>query len=55
MAKRIEEAALSFHDDLGWATKRRDKLTALVDADFNLERLKVHNRLAMKLKLSSFA
>ena len=55
MAKRIEEAALSFHDNLIWASKTQRKTGALADADFHLERLKVYNRLAMKLKLSSFA
>ena len=54
MAKRIEEAALSFHDHLLWATKTADKRAALRDADFHLERLKVYNRLSMRLKLSSF-
>ena len=55
MAKRIEDAALSFHDDLVWATKVKgaDRLGPLREADFHLERLKVYNRLAMKLRLSS--
>jgi hypothetical protein len=53
MAKRIEEAALSFHDQLVLATKTSDKERALREADFHLERLKVYNRLAMRLKLSS--
>ena len=55
MAKRIEEAALAFHDNLIWATKTHEKAVPLTEADFHLERLKVYNRLAMKLKLSSFA
>ena len=55
MAKRIEEAALAFHDSLVWATKTPRKAAPLADADFHLERLKVYNRLAMRLKLSSFA
>jgi hypothetical protein len=54
MAKRIEEAALSFHDQLLWATKTPDKRAALREADFHLERLKLYNRLAMRLQLSSF-
>ena len=45
---------LSFHDHLLWATKTTDKRAALRDADFHLERLKVYNRLYMRLKLSSF-
>ena len=55
MAKRIEEAALDFHDHLLAASKAGGKMTALATADFHLERLKVYNRLAVKLKLSSFA
>ena len=55
MAKRIEEAALSFHDQLLWATKTQDKGAALREADFHLERLKLYNRLAMRLQLSSFS
>lgn len=55
MAKRIEEAALSFQDQLIWATKTHEKAATLVEAGFHLERLKVYNRLAMRLKLSSFA
>ena len=55
MAKRIEEAALAFHDNLLLAAKRQEKRAALGEADFHLERLKVYNRLAMRLKLSSFA
>jgi hypothetical protein len=55
MAKRIEEAALSFHDSLVWASKTYEKSGPLSEADFHLERLKIYNRLAMRLKLSSFA
>ena len=54
MAKRIEEAALSFHDNILWATKTHEKVPVLNRADFHLERLKVYNRLTMRLKLSSF-
>jgi hypothetical protein len=55
MARRIEEAALAFHDNLIWASKAREKMAPLAQADFHLERLKVYNRLAVRLKLSSFA
>ena len=55
MAKRIEEAALEFHDNLIWATKTQDKAAPLTQADFHLERLKTYNRLSVRLKLSSFA
>lgn len=51
MAKRIEEAGLSFYDSLVWATKSPDPGKALRDADFHLERLRVYNRLCMNLKL----
>jgi hypothetical protein len=55
MAKRIEEAALAFHDQLIWAAKASEKTAPLIEADFHLERLKVYNRLVVRLKLSSFA
>ena len=54
MAKRIEEAALSFHDDLVWATKTQRKREALTGADYHLQRLRIYNRLSMNLKLLSF-
>lgn len=55
MAQRMTDAALAFHDHLVRATKVQEKMVPLVEADFHLERLKVYNRLAVKLKLSSFA
>ncbi|MBY0401911.1 diversity-generating retroelement protein Avd [Myxococcota bacterium] len=54
MAKRIEEAGLSFHDCLIWATKSPEPILPLREADFHLERLRVYNRLCMNLKLLSF-
>ena len=55
MAKRIEEAALDFHDCLIGATKASGgKATSLDEADFHLERLKTYNRLCRDLKLLSF-
>jgi hypothetical protein len=53
MAKRMEDGALSFHDCLVLATKSRDKLRSLREADYHLERLKVYNRLALKLRLAN--
>ena len=53
MAQRLEQAALSFQDQLVWATKTSHKHAALIDADFHLERLKLYNRLAVQLRLSS--
>ena len=54
MARRIEEAALDFYDNLVLATKTRNRMKALVEADFHLERLKTYNRLCRELKLHSF-
>lgn len=53
LAKRMEEAALSFQDELLWATKTRDKRDALERADFHLERLRMYNRIAHRMKLES--
>ena len=55
MAKRMEEAGLSFHDEILWAVKSPEgREEALGRADYHLERLKVYNRLAKNLKLESF-
>jgi len=55
MAKRMEEAGLEFHDEIVLAVKAPEgRLAALGRADFHLERLKVYNRLAVKLELESF-
>ena len=52
MGKRMEEAALDFHDALLCAGKRkRDAPRRLNEADLHLERLKVYNRLAHDLRL----
>jgi len=55
MAQRMEQAALSFQDSIVWATKAppRQREGALLDADYHLERLKLYNRLAVQLRLSS--
>ncbi len=53
LAKRTEEAALSFHDNLVWATKTRRTADALMEADFHLERLRTYNRLALQMRLQS--
>jgi hypothetical protein len=56
MARRVEDAALDFHDCLVGATKPGGgKAASLEQADFHLERLKTYNRLCRDLKLSSFA
>ena len=54
MARRIEDAALDFHDCQIGATKVRNKRDSLKEADFHLERLKTYNRLCKELRLSSF-
>ena len=54
MAKRMEEAGLALHDNLLWATKTRRKRSALDQADYHLERLRVYNRVCLQLKLHSF-
>ena len=54
MARRIEDASLDLHDSLIRATKTSNKMKALMDADFHLERLKTYNRLCRELKLHSF-
>ena len=53
LAKRMEDAALSFHDELIRASRSRETAVALGSADFHLERLRVYNRLAVRLKLAS--
>ena len=53
MAQRMEQAALSFQDQLVWATKTGQKQAALLQADYHLERLKLYNRLAVQLRLSN--
>ena len=53
LAKRMEEAVLSFYDQILWATKTGRKMNALLDADFHLERLRIYNRVALKMQLQS--
>ena len=53
LAKRIEDAALSMHDALVGATKTKRKSKSLEEADYHLERLRIYNRLCVKLKLHS--
>lgn len=51
LAKRMEDAALSFQDKILWATKTSRKHQALIEADYHLERLRMYNRVALGLKL----
>jgi hypothetical protein len=53
LAKRIEEAALNFHDNLVWATKNNSTSNSLREADYHLERLRIYNRLCVQLQLHS--
>jgi hypothetical protein len=55
MAQRMEEAILSFQDQLLLAARSPRKEDALRLADFHLERLKLYNRMALELRLSAFA
>ncbi len=54
MARRMEEAALDFHDEILRATRSRKPLQALGEADYHLSRLKVYNRLCKEMQLQSF-
>jgi hypothetical protein len=54
MAKRMEDAGLGLYDELVRAARAREKADALAEADFHLERLKVYNRLCVKLELLAF-
>ncbi len=51
MAQRMEDAALSFQDEILWATKTSRKLEPLLRADYHLERLRLYNRSALKMRL----
>jgi hypothetical protein len=54
MAKRMESAALDFHDEILRATRSGSKLKALGQADYHLARLKIYNRICKDLQLHSF-
>jgi len=54
LAKRIEDAALSFQDELVYATKSDDPIPGLRAADYHLERLRLYARLSLKMRLSTF-
>jgi four helix bundle protein len=53
MAKRIEDAALSFYELLIEAGKRPDNDAVLLESDLALEKLRLHLRLCRDLKLTS--
>ena len=54
MARRMEEAALDFHDEILRATRSRAAIKALGQADYHLARLKIYNRICRDLELHSF-
>lgn len=54
MAKRIEDAALAFHDWLVRAARGGGSAVDLNEADIELTKLRVYLRLAMEMQLLSF-
>jgi formylglycine-generating enzyme required for sulfatase activity len=44
MAKRIEEAILTFYDEIVYASRIRKNTKKLFEADYHLERLRASNR-----------
>ena len=51
MAKRVEDSVFAFHDLIARATKVRDKRRALLEADLELDRLRLNVRLCVEMKL----
>jgi len=54
IAKRMEDNALDFQEALYKATKTSKVKNILAEADFLLFKLKLYNRMCVKLKLLSF-
>ena len=54
MAKRIEEAILTFYDEIVYASRIRKNTKKLFEADYHLERLRIYNRMCKDLRLLSF-
>lgn len=55
MAKRVDDSAFAFYDLIARATKKRDKRRALLEADLELDRLRLNVRLCVELKLLTSA
>ncbi len=55
MAKRVEDSAFAFYDLIARATKTRDKRRVLLEADLELDRLRLNVRLCLELKLLTMA
>ena len=53
LAKRIEDAAFEFYEELIRAAKSRDKKRHLLAADLELDKLRLYIRLAHTRKLTS--
>lgn len=53
LAKRIEDAAFDFYEELIQAVKSRDKRNSLMQADLELDKLRLYLRLAHQRKLAS--
>jgi four helix bundle protein len=51
MARRVEDSAFAFYDLIARATKTRDKRRTLLEADLELDRLRLNVRLCVELKL----
>ena len=54
LAQRIEQAALSFQDEIIWAAKTHQPKDALTRADYHLQRLRIYTRISLKMRLLSF-
>jgi len=53
LAKRIEDSAFDFYEELIHAVKGRDKRRFLLQADLELEKLRLYLRLAHQRKLTN--
>lgn len=53
LAKRIEDSAFDFYEELVHAVKSRDKRRFLLQADLELDKLRLYLRLAHQRKLTS--
>jgi len=53
LAKRIEDSAFDFYEELVRAVKARDKRICLLQADLELDKLRLYLRLAHQRKLTS--
>lgn len=54
LAARLENSLFAFHEHLMRATRSKDKKPILMEADLELEKLRLYLRLAQDLKCLSF-